>query len=67
MRDCGYATASGANGVRLAGKVNDTLADPARYAPGTTTASGQDGQLFEFDEWLERQRQAKVPVIPGFP
>ncbi len=63
VRECGYATASGANGVRLAGKVHNTLADPAQYAPGTTTASGQGGALFEFDEWLERQRHAKLPVI----
>jgi hypothetical protein len=64
VREYGYATASGANGVRLAGKVRDTLADPARYAPGSTaTANGQVDQLFDFDEWLERQRQVKVPVI----
>ncbi len=63
VREYGYATASGANGVRLAGRVQDTLADPARYAPGTTAASEQCDHLFDFDEWLERQRQAKVPVI----
>jgi len=49
--------------VKLAGKVPDTLADPARYAPRGKAPGKPDIQLFDYDEWLERQRQAKVPVI----
>jgi hypothetical protein len=63
VHEYGYASASGAKGVKLAGKVPDTLADPARYAPGAMASGEPDFQLFDYDEWLERQRQSKVPVI----
>jgi hypothetical protein len=63
VRAYGYAAASGTGGVRLAGKVRDTLADPARYVPGLKAGSTQDFLLFDYDEWLQRQRHAGVAVI----
>lgn len=63
VREYGCASASGAGGVKLAAKVPDTLADPARYAPRGKPSEETDFQLFDYDEWLERQRQARVPVI----
>ena len=62
-RESGYATVSGARGVKLAGKVHNTLVDPGRYAPRGKSAGEPEVLLFDYDEWLERQRQAKVPVI----
>lgn len=63
VRQHGYAAASGAGGVRLVGKVQDTLADPAQYVPGLKAAGTQGFLLFDYDEWLQRQRHAGVAVI----
>lgn len=63
VRKYGYAAVSGVGGVRLAGKVQDTLADPARYVPGLKTAGEQASLLFDYGEWLQRQRHAGVAVI----
>jgi hypothetical protein len=59
----GYATVPGPAGTKLAGEVDSTLADPMQYAPGLPSATEQSPELFEYDQWLERQRQAAVPVI----
>lgn len=63
VREYGYAAVSGSSGVRLAGKVEDTIADPALYAPRATGRDEQHFQLFHYDEWLERQRQADAPIL----
>lgn len=63
VRKYGYAATSGAGGVRLADKVRDTLADPAQYVPGLKPAGEPDFLLFDYDEWLQRQRHAGVPII----
>ncbi len=59
----GYAAVPGKNGVKLAGEVLDTLADPAQYGPTAAADGGMDSLLGDYHEWLERQRYAKVPVI----
>jgi hypothetical protein len=63
VRNYGYAATSGVGGVKLAGKVEDTLADPARYVAGLKAAGEPDFLLFDYDEWLQRQRHAGVAVI----
>jgi len=57
---CGGAVVPGKSGVKLAAKVPGVLVDPAQYAVNTTSVPDE---LFDFDEWLERQRVAGVPVV----
>jgi hypothetical protein len=57
---CGGAVVPGKSGVKLAAKVPGVMVDPAQYDVSAKSAS--DG-LFDFDEWLERQRSAGVPVV----
>jgi hypothetical protein len=63
VHDYGYAAVPGISGVRLAGEVPDTLADPAEYAANGPSFPVPDSPLFEYDDWLERQRQAKVSLV----
>ena len=63
VREYGYATVPGPTGMKLAREVDSTLADPLQYAPGLVGTAEQPPQLFHYDQWLERQRQAQVPVI----
>ena len=63
VREYGYATVPGPTGMKLAREVDSTLADPFQYAPGLAGTTEQPPQLFQYDQWLERQRQAQVPVI----
>jgi hypothetical protein len=63
VRTCGCAAVSGPSGVNLARKVESTLADPMQYALRRRNSAEPQPELFRYDEWLERQRQAKVPVI----
>ncbi len=60
---CGFAAVPGPSGVNLARMVESTLADPARYAPSRRDRIEAHPALFEYDEWLERQRHSGVPVI----
>jgi hypothetical protein len=57
----GCAAVPGLSGVKLARAVESTLVDPAQYASGP--ASPGEECLFDFDVWLERQTQARVPVV----
>jgi hypothetical protein len=57
---CGGAVVPGKSGAKLAAKVPGVLVDPAQY--DVSARSPSDG-LFDFDEWLERQRTAGVPVV----
>ena len=59
----GYATVSGVGGVKLARQAGNTLADPVQYAPGLPGTAETHPELFGYDEWLERQRLAQVPII----
>ncbi len=60
VADCGGAVVSGKQGAKLARELPGTLIDPAAYAPrGTAGPTG----LFDYDDWLIRQRAAEVPVI----
>jgi len=54
------AVVSGRKGAELAAKVPGVLIDPAAYAPQARTESEP---LFDYDEWLVRQRAAGVPLI----
>jgi hypothetical protein len=63
VHDYGYAAVPARNGVKLAGEVLDTLADPARYVPGAAADNGMDSLFSNYHDWLERQRHAKVPAI----
>jgi hypothetical protein len=56
----GGAVVPGKAGVRLAAQAPGVLVDPARY--GRQPREAPD-HLFGYDEWLERQRMAGVPVI----
>ena len=50
----------GRKGAELAAKVPGVLIDPAAYIP----LAGTDSEpLFDYDEWLVRQRAAGVPLI----
>jgi hypothetical protein len=59
----GYAAVPGLKGMKLARQAERTLADPAQYAPGPADVAEPQRGLFGYDEWLERQKQAQVPVI----
>jgi hypothetical protein len=54
------AVVPGLAGAKLARQVDNILVDPAVYQPG---ARDVPGTLFGYDEWLERQRAANVPVV----
>jgi hypothetical protein len=51
---------SGRRGAELAAKIPGVLIDPAAYAPQTKT---EPEPLFDYDNWLMRQRAAGVPLI----
>jgi hypothetical protein len=57
---CGGAIAPGKNGAKLATQVPGTLIDPAAYFPAK---KDELGGLFDYDDWLIRQREAGVPLI----
>jgi hypothetical protein len=57
---CGGAVVPGKSGAKLAMKVPGVMLDPAQY--DGTSKTVPEG-LFDFDEWLERQRAAGVPVV----
>lgn len=57
---CGGAIVSGGQGAKLAARTTRVLVDPAAYGPPPATDSEP---LFDYDEWLTRQRAAGVPVI----
>lgn len=63
VHEMGYAAVPGARGVKLANEVPDTLVDPALYGPAPKGSAAPGSLLFDYDEWLERQRQAKVPIV----
>jgi hypothetical protein len=50
----------GRKGAELAAKIPGVLIDPAAYAPQARTGSEP---LFDYDDWLMRQRAAGVPLI----
>ena len=50
----------GRQGAKLAAKIPGVLIDPATYAPKTKT---EPEPLFDYDDWLMRQRAAGVPLI----
>jgi hypothetical protein len=56
----GCAVVSGRQGAKLAARVPGVLIDPAQY--GHQTEANPD-TLFDYDDWLERQQAADVPVI----
>jgi hypothetical protein len=57
---CQGAVVPGKNGAKLAAKTPGVLVDPAAYAPQPKADSEP---LFDYDEWLMRQRAAGVPLI----
>jgi hypothetical protein len=57
---CGGAVVSGKQGAKLAAKTPGVLVDPAAYAP---QPKSDEGALFDYDDWLMRQRAADVPLI----
>jgi hypothetical protein len=60
MMTCQGAIVSGKNGAKLAAKSPGVLVDPAAY---TWPAKIESEMLFDYEEWLIRQRTAGVPVI----
>lgn len=56
----GGAVVPGKGGVRLAAKLSGIWVDPAQY---DAQARGTPDSIFDYDEWLERQRAAGVPVV----
>ncbi len=63
VQEYGYAAVPGPRGVKLADRVQNTLVDPVQYMPGSSKPAEQHPDLFGYDEWLERQKQAQVPVV----
>jgi hypothetical protein len=68
VSEYGYAAVPGLNGMKLARKTTDVIADPAMYKRGPAARSDMDAvpidqQLFGYDEWLARQQHAGVPMI----
>jgi hypothetical protein len=57
---CGGAIVSGKQGARLAAGEPGVLVDPAAYGVSATIDSEP---LFDYDDWLTRQRAAGVPLI----
>ena len=60
VRTYGGAVVSGKRGVQLAAKTQHVLVDPAVYDP---RAKSSADVLFDYDDWLMRQRAAGVPLI----
>jgi hypothetical protein len=60
VADCGGAVVSGRQGVKLAARTPGVLVDPAAYGLPATPDSAP---LFDYDEWLTRQRAADVPLL----
>ncbi len=54
------AIVPGRQGAKLAAKAPGVLIDPAVYVPQTRT---EPETLFDYDDWLMRQRAAGVPLI----
>jgi len=50
----------GRQGAKLAAEIPGVLVDPAMYVP---QAKAEPDLLFDYDEWLIRQRAAGVPLI----
>jgi hypothetical protein len=57
---CGGAIVSGKRGAKLAAATPGVLVDPAAYAP---QPPNDPDALFDYDDWLMRQRAAGVPLI----
>jgi hypothetical protein len=60
VRTYGGAIVPGKRGVQLAAKTQHVLVDPAMYDP---RAKSSPDALFDYDDWLMRQRSAGVPII----
>jgi len=60
MAAYGSAVVTGKRGARLAAEVPGVLIDPAAYFP---SAKDQPEGLFDYDDWLMRQRAAGAPLI----
>lgn len=56
----GGAVVPGRQGAKLAATTPGVLVDPAEYG---FPAKDDSGLLFDYDEWLMRQRAAGVPVV----
>ena len=54
------AVVPGKRGAKLAANTPGVLIDPAVYAPNSST---EPETLFDYDDWLIRQRAAGVPLI----
>jgi hypothetical protein len=54
------AVVPGKRGAKLAANTPGVLIDPAVYAPNSST---EPETLFDYDDWLVRQRAAGVPLI----
>src|SRR5690348_10354754 len=54
------AVVPGKRGAKLAANTPGVLIDPAVYAPNSST---EPETLFDYDDWLFRQRAAGVPLI----
>ena len=59
VQEYGHAIVPGVKGAKVVGECPGALVDPFRYKPGDTTVRDP---LFEYDEWLERQRAAGVLI-----
>jgi hypothetical protein len=59
VRAYGCAIVPGQRGAKIASECPGALVDPFRYCLGETASPDS---LFEFDEWLERQRAAGMPI-----
>jgi hypothetical protein len=60
VREYGFAVVPGLRGAALVRDCDDAAVDPFAYKPGAVADSNA---LFEYDEWLQRQRAAGVPII----
>src|SRR5690348_15503342 len=60
VREYGFAVVPGLRGAALVRDCDDAAVDPFTYKSGEAADSNA---LFEYDEWLHRQRAAGVPII----
>jgi hypothetical protein len=60
VQEYGFAAAPGLKGATVVRKCDDAVVDPFAYKGGEVAASNP---LFPYDEWLQRQRAASVPII----
>jgi len=60
VADYGGAVVSGRQGAKLAARTPGVLVDPAAYG---LPATADSAPLFDYDEWLTRQRAADVPLL----